>query len=127
MITFIVKATVKPGQVETLKNGLAATAAFISANEPGFASYAYFSANDAQITFINLANDAAALVHHFAMAPNNKSGPSVMGALEITSVEIYGALSAEANALVQGMNPLRYHAQSGTFDRTLMVKEALTT
>jgi len=126
MITFIVHANVKPGQVETLKKALTATADFISANEPGFANYSYFNEDDTQVTFINLINDSAALASHFAIAPQNEAGPAMMGALEITGAEIYGDLSPEVEAMVKGMKPLRRTAQSGTFDRTVAVRETVT-
>ena len=125
MITFIVRANVKPGLTETLKEALMETAAFISANEPEFANYAYFSADDTQVTFINLTNNSAALANHFAIASQNEAGPAVMAALEITSTEIYGELAPEVEAMVQGMKPLRRTPQYGTFDRTLIVKEVI--
>lgn len=46
-----------------------------------------------------------------------------MEALEITSAEIYEDLSPEVEAMVQGM---RRTAQSGTFDRTLTIRETVT-
>ncbi|MCA9921539.1 MAG: hypothetical protein KC419_11165 [Anaerolineales bacterium] len=123
MITFIVKANVKSGQTETLKRALIETAAFISANEPDFANYSYFNDDESQVTFINLVTDSAALGKHFQLSPQNTAMPTVMGALEVTSTEIYGDLSPEVEAIVQGMKPLRRTAQSGTFDRQIAVKE----
>ena len=125
MITFIVKANVKSGQTATLKEALLATAAFISANEPGFANYAYFNEDETQVTFINIINDSAAFTHHFAISSQNEAGPATMGSLEITGAEIYGELSSEAEAIVAGMKPLRRTAQSGTFDRMIVVKDAV--
>ena len=122
MITFIVKANVKSGQTATLTEALLATAAYISTNEPEFANYSYFGEDESQVTFINLINDSAAFASHFALAPQNEAGAAVMGALDITSVEIYGELSPEVEAMVQGMNPLRRTAQSGTFDRQIAVR-----
>ena len=125
MITFIVKANVKAGQAETLKEALTATAAFISDNEPSFATYSFFNGDDSQVTFINLISDSAAFAHHFAIAPQNAAAPAMMGALEITSTEIYGELTSEIEAMVQRMNPVRRTAQSGTFDRVLTVRESV--
>lgn len=57
-----------------------------------------------------------------ALAPQNEARPAMMGALEITSVEIYGELSPEVEMIVAGMKPLRRTAQIGTFEKKVAVK-----
>lgn len=118
MISFIVNANIKPGLEQELKDAVAATADFISEHEPDFATYAHFEDGN-QVTFVNLASDSDALAAHFAAAPNNAAGPAMMGAIEVTSVDIYGDLSPEVEAMVAGMNPRRRTPAIGTFDRRL--------
>ncbi len=124
MITFIVRANVKQGLQDQLRDAMQAISATASTKEPGFATYTHFSEGGDTVTFVNLASDSAALAAHFAVAGENPATPQMMEALELTGVEIYGELTPDVEAMVAGMKPTRYIPDLGTFDRRLAASPA---
>lgn len=119
MITFIVRANIKEGREGQLREAMQSISAKASTSEPDFATYTHFSPDSAQVTFVNLASDSAALAEHFAIAAESPATPLMMEALELTDVEIFGEMTPEVEAMVAGMNPTRHVPDLGTFDRRL--------
>ena len=119
MITFIVNANIKPGATAELQDAVARTADYIAEHAPGWATYVSYDLDAGTAYFVNIVNDSDALTTHFALAADNPAHPEMMAACEVTSVEICGNLSPEAEATVAAMNPHRREFDGGTFDRRI--------
>ena len=119
MITFIVHANIKPGATDQLQDAVARTTGYIAEHEPDWATYVSYDLDAGTAYFVNLVSDSDALITHFALASNNPAHPEMMAACEVTSVEICGNLSPEAEDAVAGMNPRRRGFDGGTFDRRI--------
>lgn len=119
MITFIVNADIKPGAADRLQDAVARTTEYIAEHEPGWATYVSYDLDLGTAHFVNIVTDSDALTTHFALAAGNPAHPEMMAACEITSVEICGNLSPEAEAAVAGMNPHRRTFDGGTFERRI--------
>lgn len=117
MITFIVHADIKPGATDQFQDAVTRTTRFIGDHEPDWATFASYDLDAGTAYFVNVVSDSEALVRHFALASDNPAHPEMMAACEVTSVEISGNLSPEAEAAVAGMNPRRRTFDDGTHDR----------
>lgn len=119
MITFIVHANIKPGATDKLQDAVGRTTQFIADHEPGWGTYVSYDLDAGTAYFVNIVNDSDALTTHFALAADNPAHPEMMAACEITSVEICGNLTPEAEAAVAAMNPHRRRFDGGTFKRRI--------
>lgn len=126
MIIFMVEANVKAGLADDLQSQLEKTTANIAQNEPNYGLYTHFNDDKTAVVFINMASDSDALAHHFAQAKNDPEGQKRLNScIEITSMKLFGQLSPDVEAMVANMPLQRFVPESGTFDRTLTIRETV--
>lgn len=90
-------------------------------NEPAYASFAYLTDDETQVTFMNVFSDPEAMADHFALVGEIDGLARLMGTIEITGRQVYGDLTPALVEKVTGADGTMDGALSGTFDRQVIV------
>ena len=119
MVFYIVKANIKPGQLEAFTAANRATLAFISEHEPRYASYSFLNEDQTSVTWINAFDGPAAMARHFELAPEIEALGALMQTIEITDRQVFGALTPALATKLQGVGGVLVGASAGTRDRRI--------
>ncbi len=123
MIFSNICATIKPGQVADLKEGIAQVLDFAQENEPGYAVFANIDADEKEITFFNVFSDAETMQTHYAQISVIPGFGQIVASMDIIRREIFGDLTPDLQAQAAGENLTHRETTFGMNNRKIVPSE----